>query len=822
MYIFLVLFVFSRAGGSSSSNVMEFEFRATNSTTVAILKRWNIVLMESIAASCGDPEQMNFIGKVLNKRVAENPDGGRLTKSFRKGSQSMKEKHSDAVKRSGSFSNSRSATLHPGMLNSNAPSPKSSKSGHNSPQKMSHGTNFSSSTNDMIEIAKPSRIQSTPPPLPPRPILDCSSSGEDSDYAYIEEDKVKGPTRRSHSPSQDRGSHGSREAGERTLDQELEDLEKSMKREKKEKKRQEKRKAATIATRSTQQRPPLFFTPADPEDYLEPLSALSNNRPRSTEYEPPVIGHNRACSEPDNTLYPDSKSLSQPTIHSIRHSPPHLSTTHHKHRTPPTLPSREWRSVKENSSNCDDPDISPYAVVRQVLPGRILEETDAPNVSRSKNHQLPLAPLISDKSSVTTATDSVVSSTVTTPPSSSTSTTTTVDSVESTAVPPIPPRSPIKEKLSWSSSTSSVTSNHSLRSTHTHQPGVRCSKCQRQRRVPVDKTMSEHRGQPVPQTMPPSQKSSLPDLNTAITGVPENTLQHRRQKTHRGRITSTTESRSSSDGSTSSLQAPANYLEIMPTDTNSAQSGKGGRNSNPESLQMLDDVMRCFDDKVNSLTQLDGSPEAQKRVPVSNSPSLPQNSSPHSFSDHHHVANGHGPSRRQNVVKEPPPLQRSHTSASFTGHSQSHTHHIIHNKSCLSFVNNRAPPPPVPPRSDVSLSAGQSSRYPSTNHHQPIHTSNYHSRAWARTGSSGSFSSTSGDSRSPPALYGTRTRQSSSSSIHSGSPSPTIGPTVPHPPRSWQNLARHFTNVPNETDGSSTVFIHHLKQDRRVMHSHMV
>ena len=228
---------------------MEFEFRATNSTTVAILKRWNIVLMESIAANCGDPEQMNYIGKVLNKRVSDSPDG-RLTKSFRKRSQSTKEKHSDSVKRSGSFSNTRSATLHPGMMGNSL----NLQSENSSPRKTSLHSNNSKLSGEMGEVAKPSRMQSSPPPLPPRPILDDSSSDEDSDYAYIEENEVKGPNRSSQSLSQEQVN------GERTLDQKLEELELSMKREKKEKKRkaaQEKRKAVTVAARPYQLRSPL-------------------------------------------------------------------------------------------------------------------------------------------------------------------------------------------------------------------------------------------------------------------------------------------------------------------------------------------------------------------------------------------------------------------------------------------------------------------------------------------------------------------------------------------------------------------------------------
>ena len=781
------------------------------------------MLMESIAANCGDPEQMNYIGKVLNKHATDNPDtggGSRLSKSFRKRSQSTKERQTE-VKRSGSFSGSKSATLRPGMLSIDTPSPQST-SGNNSPQKPLHHVPLPLPSTllagDMGEAARPSHMQSSPPPLPPRPLRDYSSSEEDSDYAYIKEDEVKGPAKSPHSPSQSPGGT----TGERTVDQELEDLEISMKKERKEKRRkaaQEKKRAVTLSVRPNHQRPPLFFTPADPEDYLEPLSShgSGSSRPRSTgDYETPLPSHDRSCSEPDTSFCTDSKSLSQPTIHTLHCTPPHLSPTPELCETPPALPSRAWRSKQSPDRSKDDSDISPYAVVHKILPGKILGKTvldalsprngtnNSPTVA--EQHQTDQQPPANEQSPEPSE-NSADSST--SPAAAQNST-----SVEgkSESAPPIPPRSPIKEKLSLGSSTSSVASNHSLRSSHGHAAGVRCSKCLRQRRAPVDKTLSEHRGQPMSQGMPPLhhlEKSSLPDLNTTVSAVvPENNLQQRRQRAHhRGRIPSATESRSSSDGSSSSLHTPANYLEVVP-DSGASGSTKNnrGRNSDPENLQILDDFLQYFDDKVNSLNQGEGSSPDQHRQPAA------FNSLPHS--------NGYTPPRRMNGVKDPPILQRSNTLASSINHAQPQ-HPTMPNKS-LSFttMGSRSPAPPIPPRSDISL-GGQGRAYP-TNHHQPLYSTGYHHpRPWGRASSSGSFSSTSGDSRSPPALYGGRTRQSSSSSIHSGSPSPTIVPP-PHPPRSWQNLAKHFTNAPPESEGSSTVFIHHLRHNRRVMHSHMV
>ena len=828
---------------------MDFAFKVNKATAVAILKRWNIVLMESIAASSGDPEQMNYIGKVLNKHVSDIPEG-RLSKSFRKRSQSIKEQRGGLErKRSGSFSSSRSTTL---RLPSSGQPFQLSLSGSNSPNTLSQSSSIMSGPKFLGEVGeagRPSRMQTSPPPLPPRPVLDCSSSDEDPDYAYIEESKVEGPSS-AHSPSREQPGG---KAVERTLDEKLEDIARSMKREKKEKRRKEakeKQKAATVAVRPTQHRLPFSLVPkmpfaaADPEDYLEPLSAslqTSSSRPRSTgDYETPVHIHNRSISEPDNSLYRDAKSLSQPSVHLLRNSPPRLSPTP-EHGGPPALPSRYWRSKGNGSNfsgrNSDDPDISPYAVVRQILPGRIMEEPDmgSRNIALSNSpmkqsptsqeqHQLGTEPSqVSEQS----AAEPVSSPTATTPPTALPSNPAPDTASSPRHAPPLPPRSPIKEKLSWNSSSSSVASNHSHKSGHSHPPGTRCSKCQRHRRAPVEKTLSEHRPKQVAHTPPSSQalleKGSLPDLNSTA-GIPENSLRQRRQRSQRGRLASNTESRSSSEGSsTSSLHSQSNssYLEIVPDANSSTHSVT---NKHESATGILDDFLQYFDDKVSSLNQPDASPEVQKN-------SHPQRTSPHNHTHNHthtpvhgshpmqypthsssSLANGHLPTRRVNG----PTLQRSQTAASFSHNS---SHQLSTNKS-LPLINPRAPAPPVPPRSDVSLggSLGRPAHYPA-NHHP---TSIYHARpSWSRTGSSGSFGSTSGDSRSPPAIYGSgnRTRQSSSSSIHSGSPSPTTGPG-PHP-RSLQHLARHFTNVP-ESEGSSTVFIHHLKHDRRVMHSHMV
>ena len=819
-------------------------------TAIAILKRWNMVLMESIALSSKDPEQMNYIGKMLSAQASESPE--RRSKSFRKRSQSTKEKRSPQVKRSGSFNN-KSATLVYGSANRE---PLSLSSTWSQPASQfsqgkarvstdahlpKHSSEFSKDTPNV------SRMQSSPPPLPPRPILDELSSDEDDpDYAYIEDSEIEGP--KSSSKREPKGE------GERSespsVDEQLLDIFRSIKREKKEKRKKEaeKRRAATVAYRPTHsQRPALRLGPqvpfaaADPADYIEPLSALSlpqtqTGRPKSSgDYETPVPIHKRSCSEPDNSPYSAHKSLSQPTFPLARTSPMRQSPTEEEANRP-ALPPR-WPS----SQSGEDPNISPYAIVRQILPGKILEEPpdsrtagdpDGQPAERGRKEQPQAEPsLVREQSSTEPAaappvtappgpapvTVPPVSTTEATPPDSSS---TPPSSQASDAdPPPLPPRSPIKEKLSWRSSTSSVTSNHS----HSSHSSTRCSKCQRRKRPSVEKTMSDHRMQPSrhPSSshFQASQKGSLPDLSIASV-VPENSLQ---RSQHSQRTRKSTESHSSSDGdSNSSLHSQSNsgYLEIVAD--SSSMSPKSKSHSNPEehlqqNLHMLDEVMQYFDNKVSGLSQSTTLPRTrtESHKPAQLQTTLSQNpASFHSLSSLNHstqpppqaltqTSNGHVPSQRINGAKYPPVFQRSHTAASLP--SSPPSSHPMHPIKSMSFTNHsHAPPPPVPPRSDVSLS--QSARFA----HYPANHMSPHGRTWSRTPSTGSYGSGVG---SPPAAGNRQPRTSSSSS-----PSPTSGPH----PRSFRNLARHFAPPMPDMEGSSTVFFHHLKQDRRVLHSHMV
>ena len=338
--------------GSGPSNTVEFEFQATRATAIAILKCWNIILMESIVGSSKDPEQMSYIGKLLSAEASETTS--KKLKSFRNRSQSTKARQIPQSK-SGSFSNSHSATIsrHPsapgGKLFSDA-----------SARKLT--SEFS--VNGSLGLSK----QSTPPPLPPRPEHYGLSSDEDNpDYAYIENSEIEGPKKASTSSKKTESKEGgadyayienseiegpkkasmsskkteSKEGGEKvaspSVDEQLLEILRSMKQEKKEKRKKEaekKRRSVTVAYPPTHsQRPALSlgpqipFAPADPEDYLEPLVArFQASRPKSTgDYETPVPIHKRSCSEPDTSMPYPHKCLSQPLLCLSQKTPPKLS-----------------------------------------------------------------------------------------------------------------------------------------------------------------------------------------------------------------------------------------------------------------------------------------------------------------------------------------------------------------------------------------------------------------------------------------------------------------------------------------------------------------
>ena len=797
--------------------------------------------------SSKDPEQMSYIGKLLSAEASETTS--KKSKSFRNRSQSTKARQIPQSKRSGSFSNSRSATIsrHPsapgGKLFSDA-----------SARKLT--SEFS--VNGSLGLSK----QSTPPPLPPRPEhYGLSSDEDDPDYAYIEDSEIEGPKKASMSSKKTESKEGGERVASPSVDEQLLDIFRSMKQEKKEKRKKEaekKRRAATVAYRPTHsQRPALSlgpqipFAPADPEDYLEPLVArFQASRPKSTgDYETPVSIHKRSCSEPDTSMPYPHKCLSQPSLCLSQKTPPKLSPNDDSY---PTLPPRSWQRMGSdelpNINNISitaqkgDPNISPYAIVRQILPSKIMEEESVAGDGKEENTLTqPLLAAAPPPTDLTTAsptssktTQRTSSTPESTPPPLTPSSFGETGPVEPPPLPPpLPPRSPIKEKFSWGSSSSSVTSTHS----HPHSPSSRCSQCQQRVRHSVEKTLSDHRTLPYsPSTVgsPANQQGSLPDLKMAAV-VPENSL---RRSLRRQQAQQSTESHSSSGGSSSSLQSPrdSGYLEVV-ADSNS-MSTKGAGPLKPEDellpdLKMLDEFMQYFDSQCASLPHaeaikpsqppLSQQDQQQRAVMTQNPFSSPSLSSlpmqqPASFSAH--TSNGHIISRRLNGTKSPAPFQRSYTAGAHMGSSPPppSSSHPMHPTKSMSFTEHTPSAPPVPPRSDISLI--QQARGPYPPNPAPL----AQTRTWTRTLSGESHSSLASPTtvfhgHHSPGGYGQQGRLSSSGSIHSGSPSPTIGPH----PRSFRNLASHFSSSP-EVQCSSTVFIHHLKQDRqrRTVHSHIL
>ena len=704
--------------------------------------------------------------------------------------------------------------------------------------------------------------QSTPPPLPPRPEhYGLSSDEDDPDYAYIEDSEIEGPKNASTSSKKTGNKEGGKRVASPSVDEQLLDIFLSMKQEKKEKRKkeaEEKRRAATVAYRPTHsQRPALSlgpqisFAPADPEDYLEPLVAtFQTSRPKSTgDYETPVPIHKRSCSEPDTSIPYPHKCLSQPSLCLSQRTPPKLSPNDD---SCPTLPPRSWQrmgsdelpTINKSSITAQkgDPNISPYATVRQILPSKIMEEESMAGDGREEK-TLTQPPLAAATHPTDLTASSPTSSKITqgacctpeaTPPPQIPSSSGEADPVEP---PPLPPRSPIKEKFSCGSSSSS-TSAHS----HPHSPSSRCSRCQRRARHSVEKTLSDHRKLPSsPSTVgsPANQQGSLPDLKMAAV-VPENSLRWSRRIQ---RAQQSTESHSSSGGSSSSLQSPrdSGYLEVVAD--SSSMSTKGAGPSKPEDellpdLKMLDEFMQYFDSQCASLPHTEGikpsqpppsqqhQQEQQQRAVLTQNPFSPPSLSSHTMQHpapfSAHVSNGHIISCKVNGTKSPASFQRSYTVGAHVGSSppppSSSSSHPMYPIKSMSFTEHTTSAPPIPPRSDISLIQQARGPYP------PSPAPLAQARVWTRTLSSGSHSSlasptTVSHGHHSPGGYGQQGRLSSSGSIHSGSPSPTIGPH----PRSFRNLASHFSPS-TEVQGPSTVFIHHLKQDRqrRTMHSHML
>ena len=644
------------------------------------------------------------------------------------------------------------------------------------------------------------RYSASPPPLPPRP-NESSSDEDDPDYAYIDEQKVKGPENHSL-----HANVKNEDVPSPSVDEQLREIERSIKRENKAKKRaaaDAERRAHTIhrshfsarrrinPTLSLPLSPKLTFAPTDPEDYLDPVPSkrVQSQFPdpdNAACYEVPVVIHSRSSSEPDpmNVSSP-TKFLSQPAepggfqlgtrLLSASMSPdrssPNVSPTLILDENRPVLPSRNWRRTSTASNNSVTSSSSVGSMVSKSS-GVGIEEVDFHSPTAAGHARVRSASMTDDAFSKLS--DGLLNSVIPEETHDSGSSTPAMEEAAATdpsaigdsSPPPLPPRSPLKEKLSCQSSTSSVSSTSSSR----------CPRCRSKRaksRVGKTASLNDHKRRSSPH-MEDGPKGSLPDLNKSLS-VPEDSLSHRRNHRH------SQECRGSLDSSTDGIQSPSRpsnkYLELIadssipPTDENSylqlcadepesppsqidnelqsqlemldsfvqtleyletkasQNSNRGGSSSraaghdpnstgggsssraaghDPNRDEQRRSIRTNLDDAIKQAkqVQLDLSQPA-KRLPSENGKAV--------------VLNGHTPCRRISGTRGPPALYKHQTVAEFPLSSGNNTvvptTHAHHANGSLPQQNGSLPqstPPPIPPRSSVSLTQEEQPNSPRT------------------------------------------------------------------------------------------------------------
>ena len=414
----------------------------------------------------------------------------------------------------------------------------------------------------------------SPPPLPPRP-EESDSDEEDPDYAYIDENKVKGPeNQRARSKTLSASGGGGGRVSSPTLDDQLEELKKSIMRENKKKKRDKaaEKKAATLhfmpSRSSPRARLPVNFVRADPEDYLEPVAS---KRITSTSSEGVPKRHkeshgNRLSLNVGDNSTNISRSLSDHGANTNNSSSSSIGTStcevfddsqtppdvHGSGSAvglvgnPPALPPRPWRNSTSSVSSATSPSSTMALSLNGVAVSTHTSVSDDKSIlhEEEEQHETPpptvdhtttgsssggsgdLTPEASTDASLNGNGRQVASSS---PKDGSTSPIDAGSSSTSTSTsppPPLPPRSPTRdrERLSRKSSSSSVSSNASC---------SRCHKCRsiKKTKAHVAKTISlDPRGgaQGIQPLTREESRKSLPDLNNA-SPFPENSLAHHRQ-----------------------------------------------------------------------------------------------------------------------------------------------------------------------------------------------------------------------------------------------------------------------------------------------------
>ena len=430
-------------------------------------------------------------------------------------------------------------------------------------------------TNSLAQPAPVARLPASPPPPPPRP-EESSSDEDDPDYAYIDENKVKGP----ESPGKrvPDATNGGKRSGSPTLDEQLKDLERSIKHEKKLKKRQKEKTQLAHPPRDLHVPQRRFmtlgpqihipFAASDAQDYLEPVPSkkvITVQQPmppasKDGDYEVPLPSHGRSRSEPDVFLGGSTGLfLSQPDPSVPRSSNNNSrgrfgpSSSSPLHRLsggelsssssglpPPSLPPRPWRYGSEstssacsrtgsyNSEDMESPMVAPHFYRGPggggggggAVSG---EESVFPSQDAGLHNSVIPEEAPTESNPSKEANDSPSPTTMQAPPSS--------------PPPPLPPRSPIKsQRTPFSGSiSSSISSSTAVAASSSSHRSSRCPRCQGRKPRAVSKTVSlndqqhhqQHQHHFASQRSEPS--GSLPDLNKSPDFVPENRLLQHRQ-----------------------------------------------------------------------------------------------------------------------------------------------------------------------------------------------------------------------------------------------------------------------------------------------------
>ena len=538
---------FHRASGGPP---MEFEFVTDAGSVMQILKLWNIRLLESIPPS--QPE-FNTTPTITSKH-----NSSKERRSFRTPKAAPLVPDND-LKRAGSFS--KMHTLGTGQLVGGTALPgRRSWGGSNEiyPPPVTSGSQLSQESvfNSLT----------SPPPLPPRPE---ESDSDDPDYSYIDENKVKGPeSQRGRSRTMSSGMAGGRVSSP-TLDDQLEELKKSIMRENKKKKRDKAasdgRKAATLhfpPRSSPRSRLPMNFVRAEPEDYLEPVaskrltSTSSEGVPKRDKLSPNIDNFPRSLSDHAGNANNSSSSsigTAQGEVFDDSQSPPDIHT--HSGSTsniigsvgavggavgvvgpggnPPALPPRPWRNSSVTSVSSVSSATSPSNSILHPLANPPAGNRPSISEERSTIEEEKRSPILGSPKESRQARNTEQSAVVGSNGDQMGSKDGSISPIDvgSSSVsppPPLPPRSPTRdrERLSRKSSSSSASSNTS--SSH------RCPRCRSLKKTKpmVGKTASlDPRGGiqgPVQNLTKEENRKSLPDLNNA-SPFPENNLALDRQ-----------------------------------------------------------------------------------------------------------------------------------------------------------------------------------------------------------------------------------------------------------------------------------------------------